>query len=415
MSGDQKANKKGMLSHIALYAVGVAAIALGFLISVFCGILVTILAAIVWFFRKQILQNRPLMVSLVAVILGLLAGAVLMVAIGNDPFTSFYYLFSGGLKTIQRFGGSIASAIPLVLTGLSVAFAFRTGLFNIGGAGQMLIGGLAATCVALWLPLPKFLVLPIMFVAAILGGGLWAAVPGVLKAKFNVHEVVSTIMMNWVAYWAVYYFVPAYLKSNLETESRTIPMTASLQVQWLTDLFGGSDSFMNLGIFIALGAIVLIAFILNRTVMGYELKAVGFNRHSAEYAGMPVNRNIMLSMTIAGALAGLAGFAQYCGYASNMSIGSLPSQGYDGIAVALLGVNAPWGVAVAAMFFGILQNGKGFMSAATSVPPDIADTIIAVIIYFAATSVLIERAWDWLSRRKAQKAKGEALGNVGNH
>ena len=395
--------------------MGIALIALGFAISVFCGVLVVLIAAVVWFFRKRIVHNRPLIVSLVAVVLGLLAGAVLMAAIGNDPFTSFYYLLSGGLKTIQRFGGSIASTVPLVLTGLSVAFAFRTGLFNIGGAGQMLIGGLAATCVALWVPLPKPLILPIMLVAAILGGALWAAVPGFLKAKFNVHEVVSTIMMNWIAYWVIYYFVPAYLKSNLETESRTIPMTASLQVKWLTDLFGGSDSFMNLGIFVAIGAIILIAFILNRTVMGYELKAVGFNRHSAEYAGMPVNRNIMLSMTIAGALAGLAGFTHYCGYASNISIGSLPSQGYDGIAVALLGVNSPWGVAAAAMFFGILQSGKGFMSAATSVPPDIADTIIAVIIYFAATNVLIERGWDWLSRRKAQKAQGEALENVGDH
>jgi simple sugar transport system permease protein len=269
----------------------------------------------------------------------------------------------------------------------------------------MLMGGLAATCVALWLPLPKFAVLPIMLVASILGGALWAAVPGFLKAKFNVHEVVSTIMMNWVAYWAIYYFIPAYLKSNLETESRTIPMSASLKVEWLTNVFGGSDSFMNLGIFIAVGAIILIAFILNRTVLGYELKAVGFNRHSAEYAGMPVNRNIALSMMIAGALAGLAGFAQYCGYAGNMSIGSLPSQGYDGIAVALLGANSPWGVAAAALFFGILQNGKGFMSAATSVPPDIADTIIAVIIYFAATSVLITRFLDWLGKHKPKTPK----------
>ena len=104
-----------------------------------------------------------------------------------------------------------------------MAFAFRTGLFNIGGAGQMLMGGLCATLVALWVPLPKFVMLPVMMVAAMLGGALWAAVPGLLKARFNVHEVVSTIMMNWMAYWAIYYFIPAYLKSNLETESRTDP------------------------------------------------------------------------------------------------------------------------------------------------------------------------------------------------
>ena len=130
---------------------------------------------------------------------------------------------------------------------------------------------------------------------------------------------------------------------------------------------------------------------------------------------MPVNRNIALSMMISGALAGLAGLTLYSGYASNMQIGSLPLQGYDGIAVALLGANSPWGVTAAAVFFGILQSGKGFMSAMTNIPPDIADTIIAIIIYFAATSVLIERVWDWLKRRKAQKAKGGANADVGNN
>lgn len=362
---------------------------------------------------KIALSNRAMIVALVAVGLGLAAGAILMASIGSEPFSALFYLFSGGLMGIDKIGNTLAFAVPLVFAGLAVAFAFRTGLFNIGGAGQMLIGGLAATCVALWVPWPKVAILPVMFLAAVLGGALWAAVPGLLKARFNVHEVVSTIMMNWVAYWAVYYFIPAYLKGSLETESRLIPQTASLKVDWLSNLFGGSS--INLGIFLAIGAIFLIAFILKRTVLGYELKAVGFNRHSAEYAGMPVNRNIALSLMISGALAGLAGFTFYCGYASNMQIGTMPSQGYDGIAVALLGANSPWGVAAAALFFGILQNGKGFMSAMTNVPPEIADTIIAVIIYFAATSVLIERVWDWQKRRKALKQQGGVVQNVGNH
>lgn len=361
-------------------------------------------------FAGRLLSNRALIVSLVAVALGLLAGIVLMACIGSDPFAGMFFLFSGAVKSVERIGNTIAYSVPLIFTGLAVAFAFRTGLFNIGGAGQMLMGGLAATCVALWVPLPKTAILPVMLVAAALGGAIWAAVPGFLKAKFNVHEVVSTIMMNWVAFWAVAYFIPAYLKDQLSTESRTIPLTASLQVQWLKDLFGGSS--INLGVFLAIGAVFVIAFILNRTTLGYELKAVGFNRHSAEYAGMPVNRNIALSMMIAGALAGLAGLCQYAGYASNMTTSGLPSQGYDGIAVALLGANSPWGVTAAALFFGVLQSGKGFMSAMTSVPPDIADTIIAIIIYFAATSVLIERAWEWQKRRRAQKAKKAVKGVV---
>ena len=358
--------------------------------------------------------NRSLIVALGAILLGLIAGAVLMIAIGSNPFTGYYNLFKGGLMSVTRISNTLATAVPLVFTGLAVAFAFRTGLFNIGGAGQMLMGGLVATTIALTLPLPKWAILPIMTVGAAVGGGLWGAVPGLLKARFNVHEVVTTIMMNWVAYWAVYYFIPAYLKGNLETETRIIPETASLKVQWLTDLTGGS--FLSLGIFFAIGAVLLIAFLLNRTVLGYELKAVGFNRHAAEYSGMPVNRNIALSMIISGALAGLAGMTFYTGYGTGMQIGTLPSQGYDGIAVALLGANAPSGVAAAAVFFGILQGGKGFMSTMTDVPPEIADTIIAIIIYFAATSVLLDRVWDaWKRRRAQKKPQGGAPAHVGNH
>jgi general nucleoside transport system permease protein len=163
-------------------------------------------------------------------------------------------------------------------------------------------------------------------------------------------------------------------------------------------LFAGS--YINLGLFVALIAVFVVAFILNKTTLGYQLKAVGFNRHAAEYAGISVNRNIVLSMMIAGALSGLAGAALYVGNASNIQIGIMPSQGFDGIAVSLLGVNTPMGVLVAAIFFGLLYSGKGFMNAMTNIPPEIADTIIATIIYFAATSILIERTLGRFKRRK---------------
>ncbi len=300
--------------------------------------------------------------------------------------------------TIERVGNTLATATPLILTGLSVAFAFRTGLFNIGAAGQMLIGGLCATAVGLTLVLPKPLLLTVMVAAAILGGAAWGLVPGHLKAKFNVHEVVATIMMNWISYWTVYYVVPAYYKgAYLETESRKIPDAASLKVEWLTDLFGGS--YINLGLFLAIVSVIVIAFIIDRTTFGYELKAVGFNRHASEYAGIKANRSIIISMMIAGALAGLGGATFYVGYASNIQIGVLPTQGFDGIAVSLLGGNSPWGVFGAALFFGMLHSGKGFMNAMTRIPPEIADTIIATIIYFSATSILIERNWDKLKKR----------------
>jgi ABC-type uncharacterized transport system permease subunit len=342
--------------------------------------------------------GRDFVTALVAVVLGLLAGAVLMALIGRNPISGYVYLFRGGIMSIERVGNTLATATPLILTGLSVAFAFRTGLFNIGAAGQMLIGGLCATAVGLTLVLPKPLLLTVMVAAAILGGAVWGLVPGLLKAKFNVHEVVATIMMNWISYWTVYYVVPAYFKgAYLETESRKIPDAASLKVEWLTEMFNGS--YINLGLFLAIISVIVIAFIIDRTTFGYELKAVGFNRHAAEYAGIKANRSIIMSMMIAGALSGLAGATFYVGYASNIQIGVLPTQGFDGIAVSLLGGNSPWGVFGAALFFGLLHSGKGFMNAMTRIPPEIADTIIATIIYFSATSVLIERNWERLKRK----------------
>lgn len=343
--------------------------------------------------------SKQTVVSLLAVVLGLLAGAILMLVTGNNPLEGYAYLVKGGVMSIERIGNTLATATPLILTGLSIAFAFKTGLFNIGAPGQMLFGGFCATVIGLTVQWPKPLLLTAMLLASILGGALWAVVPGFLKARFNVHEVVSGIMMNWTCYWVVYYTIPAYFKGEfLETESRRIPDTASLKVSWLSDLFGGS--FVNLGLFVGIAAVILISFILNRTVMGYELKSVGFNRHAAEYAGISVNRSIILSMMIAGGLAGLGGATHYVGNAANIQIGIMPSQGFDAIAVSLLGANAPLGVLGAAIFYGLLYSGRGFMNAMTKIPPEIADTIIATIIYFAATSILIERGLDWIKRRK---------------
>ena len=362
--------------------------------------------------KTKVRVKKDFLMSLFAVFLGLLAGAILMVVTGNNPFDGFYFLFRGGMMNIERIGNTLGMATPLIFAGLSVAFAFKTGLFNIGGAGQMLIGGLCATAIGLTFDWPKPILLLVIVFGSLIGGALWAALPGYLKARFNVHEVVSTIMMNWIAYWSIFYIVPAYFKGPfLETESQRIPEAASMKVPWLTSLFNGS--YINLGIFLAIIFVVISALILEKTTLGYELKAVGYNRDAAEAAGISVNRNIILSMSIAGALAGLGGATFYVGYASNMQIGVLPSQGFDGIAVALLGANSPWGVFAAAIFFGLLHTGKGFMNAMTAIPPEIADTIIATIIYFAATSVLIERNWDRIKRFRAgallRKAKKRTL------
>jgi simple sugar transport system permease protein len=352
---------------------------------------------------KRLRPSRNAAVGLIAIFLGLVAGAVLMLLTGSNPLSGFLYMFQGGLMSLERFGNTLATATPLVLTGLSVAFAFRTGLFNIGATGQLLMGGFAATALGLTLDLPQPLFLIVITLAAAASGALWGMVPGWLKARFNVHEVVSTIMMNAIASWIIHYAIPAWFKANQETQSRPVVDAASYKVPWLTALTQGS--YLNLSVLIAIGAAVTVAIILNKSAFGFELKAVGFNRHAAEYGGISVKRSMVLSMMIAGALAGLAGASHFVGYSSIMSIEHFPTYGFDGIAVALLGANTALGVAGAALFFALLQYGKGFMGAMTSIPPEIGDSIIATIIYFAATSVLIQRILDGMARRRRSGGK----------
>lgn len=354
-------------------------------------------------------MNKKGLISVIAMLLGLLAGALLMFATGHNAFEGFLYLIQGGTKSIERIGNTIAIATPLVLTGLSVAFAFRTGLFNIGTPGQMLFGGFCATIVGqVGLNVPRPLYLIIIIAVAFIGGALWAFIPGLLKSVFNVHEVVSCIMMNWISYWIIYYGVQTWFPNGSKsTESLPLSNELTLRSTWLSDLFGGS--YINLGIIVALIATIVIALILNKTTFGYELKAVGFNKHAAEYAGISVNKSIIYSLMIAGGLAGLAGLTQYLGVATNIQIGVMPSQGFDGIAVSLLGVNTPIGAFLSALFFGLLYAGRGFMSVMTSVPPEIADTIIATIIYFAATSVLVERLLNKMKSKKSDKNISHSL------
>lgn len=350
--------------------------------------------------------NRAFLVGLIAILVGIIGGAFLMLLSKNNPIMGYFYLFKGGLGSVERICNTLASATVLTLTGLAVTFAFRTGLFNIGVSGQMLMGGFFATMFGLTVDLPQIVMIPLMILVGMIGGGIWAGIAGFLKSKFNVHEVVSTIMLNWVAYWVVYYIIPQYFKGEYnEIFSKKLPLNATMRFQWLTDITGGS--YLNFGLVVAIIAVAVVAFILNRTTLGYELKAVGFNKFGAENAGIPIQKNMIVAMAISGALAGIAGTAYYSGFTLNMQIGVLPTHGFDGIAVSLLGATTPIGVFLSSIFFGILQTGKGYMNAMTSVPPDIADIIIAAIIYFAATSVLIENFIDRISKRKSSRAGGK--------
>ena len=354
-------------------------------------------------------KASPFLISLSAVFLGIVAGCLLIIAIGKNPFHGMRQIVFGALSNKRRTFNTLAMATQLILVGLSVAFAFKTGLFNIGGSGQMLMGGITGSILASYIPMsvPRPIYLVIVVLASLAVGALWGLISGFLKAKFNVHEVVSSIMLNWTAYWIVYDFIPRFIKDpTIAVKSAPIAVEHTLGAKWLQKATG--FSYFNYGFVLAVIAVIVIWFILQKTTLGFRLKAVGSNRHCAEYAGIKVNRSIMISMAIAGALAGLAGLTYYCGYSNIMEMGKMPNEGFDGIAVALLGNCSPVGVFFSAIFFGILKMGKGSLTAGSGIPTEVADTIIATIIYFTATNVLLASFWNGLFKKSFEK-KEEAL------
>jgi len=338
--------------------------------------------------------------SIAAIIFGLLIGFIVML-IANPSVALPGFLtiilggFNGGLRSM---GDTLYYGVPIVLTGLSVAFAFRTGLFNIGATGQLTVGAFAAVYIGYnWTFLG-----PIHWIVALLGGmvagAIWGAIPGILKAYRNVHEVVATIMLNYVGMYLVRILIMTFIYNSDSNEAYAPAESAMLPIMFLDKIFTRSSA--NSGIFVAILAVVVTHIILNKTTIGYELKSVGFNRDAAKYAGMNEKRNIVLSMTISGALAGLAGGVMFLVVGKNMEpVNVLLQEGFTGIAIALLGLSAPIGVFLAGIFYGSLQQG-GYYLQTFDFEPQIIDIIIAVIIYFSALSLFMQRfVADFISKQ----------------
>ncbi|MFV0519557.1 MAG: ABC transporter permease [Lachnospirales bacterium] len=324
----------------------------------------------------------------ISVFLGLLVGLIILYASGYNGFEAYQELFKGSFGNLRRFGNTLSYMTPLIFTGLSVAFAFKTGLFNIGASGQFYFGGFVAVLLGATLDLPFGIHHIVVMLGGMIGGAFWGFIPGFLKAKFNIHEVVTSIMLNYTSIWVIQYFAKTLMPGKYETESLTIMETASYKSDFFYNLTGGSN--LNLTFFIGIITIILIFILIEKTTFGFELKAVGFNKDAAKYSGMKVNRNIIVSMAIAGALAGLGGALYYTGYRSNINYGVLPSFGFDGIAVSLLALNSSIGVMFSSFLFGVLRGGGEFMVASIGIPKEIVDTVIAVIIYISAISLPIE-------------------------
>ena len=379
-----------------------------------------------------------LLASLVCILIGLAVGFVVLLALGGITLAQEgnAATFSDLLKTTweQGFkpivqGGfykkantmgmgvrmEILQAAPLVMTGLSVAFAFKTGLFNIGAAGQYTVGAFFALYGALILKMPWWACL----LLAAVGGAVWGAIPGIFKAFLNVNEVITAIMFNWIGLYAVNTLI--YQKGtgpmfNLKTtKTYTIKQVSpeSLLPSFNITVDGkgyfGKMFQPTIGIFLAIGVAILIWVIINKTTFGYELKACGHNKDAAKYAGINEKKNIVLSMTIAGALAGLGAGLFYLSGSKEwepLVSTALPAAGFNGISVALLASSNPIGCIFSALFISHITTGGGFMFAKLF-PSEVADIISGVVIYLCAFSLLLKGGILKLMSKKPKAVKAE--------
>lgn len=353
----------------------------------------------------KILSVDSLIVPVVAVIFGLIVGALIMLAGGYDPILAYSSLFSSVFGDKYGFGETIREITPLVLTGLAVAFAFRAGLFNIGAEGQYIIGMTAASIVGIKVTgLPAIIHAPLAIIAGGLCGGLWAGIVGYLKAKRGVNEVIVSIMLNWTALYFSNYIVRNFLLLKGQQKSEDVQTTAFISIDSLSQYMGNAR--MHWGTLIAILAAVFFYVYMWKSKQGYELRAVGHNPNAAEYAGMSVSRNIVKAMFISGIFAGLAGAFQVLGVFHYQAIftGS-PGVGFDGIAVALIGMNHPFGTILGAALFGTLTYGSSGMSFGAGVPPEIIRIVIGSIIFFIAAQGIVR----WVLKPLYLKRKKEKV------
>jgi simple sugar transport system permease protein len=357
--------------------------------------------------RKNLLISSSINVlsSAAAILVGLLVGfIILLVSNASQALGGFRAILGGGFANMRDFGQVLYFGTPIIMTGLSVGFSSRTGLFNIGASGQFIAGAYAAVLIGVRC---SFLPGHLLWISALLGamavGALWGSMPGFLKAYFNVNEVISCIMMNYIGMYTVNFLITKTMFDSLKNQSMRVLENANLPKMGLDLIFrqGNNVSSANSGIFIAILFAVLIYIILEKTAFGYELKACGFNREAARYAGINEGRSIVASMMIAGAMAGLGGALLYlAGSGKGITVVDvLASEGFNGIPVALLGLNNPLGIIFSGLLVAYLNVG-GFNMQLYNFAPQVIEIIIAVIIYFSAFALLVRNFFHALRERK---------------
>lgn len=334
-------------------------------------------------------ENRLIHI-LLSIILGFLVGAFFL-AVMNISVGAAYGKLISSVTSLKGFSYVVVYAIPYIVTGLSVAFSFKTGVFNIGAEGQFVVGSMAAAVVGILLPnLPKFVLIPLCFIAAMLAGALWGVIVGFLKTKWGINEVLSMIMFNWIAFYLSNFIAerPIIHSEGSAEATKNIAENASTLFSegFIKNL--GLCPTANWGIFVAAAAMILVWYIIEKTTLGYELKAVGFNKFAAEYGGINVNKSILTALAISGALAGLGGALQLMGMSHRISVfSSQEGFGFAGIVVALIGCSNPFGVFLAGIFYGALTYGGSKLNL-VGAPTQLINIIVGTVVFFIAISTI---------------------------
>lgn len=352
------------------------------------------------------------LVSVIVVLLGFLVATILVVCVGRKPsgmYSAIVQVLTGmdlrtGRWNIRYIGEWLVASMPLILCGYSMAFANRTGLFNIGAEGQYVAGMCAAQFVAFYGPTVPGLHWMSAVLAAIAAGAIWGGIVGFLKARFSVSEVVATIMMNYIALYASRYFTFMIPGANTY-RTPDFPQTALLDNSVLGNLT--NDSRLNNGLWLTIIAIIFFWLIMGKTRLGYSLRATGLNKDAAKYGGINVNANITTSMAISGAFAGLAGAIVALGsFDYGRVLAANEGVGFDGIAVALVGNSTAFGTALAGLLFGMLKSAQPLMQG-RQIPKEITSIILGLIVVFISLRAGVRLLVEWQMKERARKGGEE--------
>ena len=371
--------------------------------------------------RFQIKSASSAVSSLIAIVVGLLAGfLILLISNPANAFQGLWIILKGGFNNGAKGVGQVLYyATPIIVTGLSVGFAFKTGLFNIGAPGQLMVGGFVSVLVGVNCEFLGAFHWVVALLAGMAAGGLWALIPGIFKARFNVNEVISCIMLNYIGMYGINYLIKNMKGPNgyliydqLKNQTMNVATTAAIPKFGLDKIFYNMRgnyvdvSSVNGGIIIAIVLAVIIYIVLQKTTFGYELKACGLNKDASRYAGINENRAIILSMVIAGALSGVAGALMYLAPASGLHIHVqevLSAEGFNGIPVALLGLSNPIGIIFAGLFVAYINVGGSYLQNLQYMK-EVIDIIIAIIIYFSAFSLFVRGVISRIGKKRRDRA-----------